>query len=130
MTETSFVTCSRSGGAPASQGKKRERSGVHQLRQRGHARGEDPGGRGRGGTQNRDLHRDQPRRAVELGESSGKHCAVSLCKQPSLTGARARLSMWARGWVVPALIDGYCFIVYWTHLTALLFVNFLNNHSV
>lgn len=68
MNGISFVTCSRPGGAPESQGQERERGGVHQLRERGHARGEDPGGRGGGGAQNRDLHRDQPGDAVQLGE--------------------------------------------------------------
>lgn len=68
VTGTSFITCSCSGGAPASQGEERERGGVQQLRQRGHARGEDPGGGAGGGAQDGDLHRDQPRRAVQLGE--------------------------------------------------------------
>lgn len=68
VTRTSFVTCSRPGGASESEREKRERGGVHQLRQRGHARGEDSGGRAGGGAQNGDVHRDQPQRAVQLGE--------------------------------------------------------------
>lgn len=69
VTRTSFVTCSRPGGASESEREKRERGGVHQLCQRGHARGEDSRGRAGGGAQNGDVHRDQPQCAIQLGES-------------------------------------------------------------
>lgn len=68
VTRTSFVTCSRPGGASKSEREKWEWGGVHQLCQRGHARGEDSRGRAGGGAQNGDIHRDQPQCAIQLSE--------------------------------------------------------------